>query len=235
MNVPLFSASNLVKRFDDSAECVLAVNQVSFTANQGEFIALMGPSGCGKSTLLGLLAGLVSPTEGTVDILNVTLNDLTNANLARFRLATLGLVFQEHNLIDEFTALENIKLPLEALGFRGAEADDLATRAIGQVALESLGNRFPSQLSGGQKQRVGIARALVGHKRIIFADEPTGSLDSRNSALTFEILRGLTRQGVCVIVATHDDLVVGYATRVIKMRDGQIVEDSQLRPPGTGH
>lgn len=220
--------ANLVKKFASAVEVISAVDGVSIEASAGEFIALMGPSGCGKSTLLGLIGGMTKPTEGFVSILGTTLGTLSENGISKLRREHLGLIFQEHNLIEEFTASENVMLPVEIAGLTRNQAISEAAKALSHVALADKARAYPHQLSGGQKQRVGIARALVGEKRIILADEPTGSLDSTNSRRIFAIFQSLARQGFCVIVATHDEAILSYATRLLKMRDGQIIEDSGI-------
>lgn len=224
----MITGDNLVKRYASAVEVISAVDGVSVEATACEFIALMGPSGCGKSTLLGLIGGTTKPTEGSVSILGVALSTLSENGISKLRREHLGMIFQEHNLIEEFTASENVMLPLEIAGLRGNQAFSEAAKALSHVALADRARAYPRQLSGGQKQRVGIARALVGDKRIILADEPTGSLDSTNSRRIFAIFQSLAKQGFCVIVATHDEAILSYATRLLKMRDGQIIEDSKI-------
>lgn len=225
----LVRADGLTKEFQTPVETIVAVNDATFEISQGEFVALMGPSGCGKSTLIGLISGIEIPTKGSVEVLNFVMSGHTDESRGKFRLANIGMVFQEHNLINEFTSLENAMLPLEVIGVQKRVATEQALSALQHVGISSKANAFPGQLSGGQKQRVGIARALVGEKRLVLADEPTGSLDFQNSKNVFELFRKMATEGLTVLVATHDESVLSYATRVMRMRDGRITQDSVLR------
>lgn len=222
-------ADRLTKEFQTPVETIVAVDDVTFEISQGELVALMGPSGCGKSTLLGLISGIDIPTKGSVEVLNFVMGGHTDESRGKFRLANIGMVFQEHNLINEFTSLENTMLPLEVMSISKRVATEQALSALQRVGISSKANAFPGQLSGGQKQRVGIARALVGEKRLVVADEPTGSLDFQNSKNVFELFRKMATDGLAVLVATHDESVLSYATRVMRMRDGRITQDSVLR------
>lgn len=222
-------AERLTKEFQTPVETIVAVDDATFEISQGEFVALMGPSGCGKSTLLGLISGIDIPTKGSVEVLNFVMSGHTDESRGEFRLTNLGMVFQEHNLISEFSSMENAMLPLEVMGVPKRVATEQALSALQRVGISSKANAFPGQLSGGQKQRVGIARALVGEKRLVLADEPTGSLDFQNSKNVFELFRKMATEGLTVLVATHDESVLSYATRVMRMRDGRITQDSVLR------
>jgi putative ABC transport system ATP-binding protein len=220
---------NATKRYVSPSETVHAVREASFTLDAGEFVILLGASGSGKSTLLGLMAGLDIPDTGTVGVLGTDVTTLSPDERARLRLAHVGLVFQDHNLIEEFTALENVMLPLEALGWASAAARDTARQTLGQVGMDGLADRLPAQLSGGQRQRVGIARGLVGERRLLLADEPTGSLDSDNARTLFQLLSTMCRAGAAVVAATHDPVAVSFADRVLEMTDGRLRERSGPR------
>lgn len=210
--------------FQDADETVHAVNNISFSAAPGEFVLLSGASGSGKSTLLNVIAGLQRFDSGAATVMGVDLETAQETDLARLRLAHVGVVFQENNLIREFNASENVQLPLRARGYPAADASAEANSVLEVVGLEKLGRRLPAQLSGGQRQRVGIARALVGGRSVLIADEPTGALDTTNSLAIFDLLRGFTDDGVCVIVASHDPAAENFAHRITKMNDGNLVE-----------
>jgi putative ABC transport system ATP-binding protein len=198
------------------------VRDVTFTAAAGEFVCVFGASGSGKSTLLNLLAGLDSPDMGRLEVGGHDLGALDETGRARLRLETVGVIFQDHNLVDEFTARENAALPLEIRGVRRAEAFEAADAELRRVGLEGLEDRRPRQMSGGQQQRVGIARALVGDRRVLLADEPTGALDSGNSRALFELIRHLCDQGTLAVVCSHDALCQEFADTVYEMVDGQM-------------
>ncbi|HEU5222414.1 MAG TPA: ABC transporter ATP-binding protein [Candidatus Lumbricidophila sp.] len=201
---------------------VHAVRDVSLTVHAGEFVSIMGPSGCGKSTLLGLLAGLDVPDSGSVRLLGGMLSNAAPDKRASLRLRNVGLVFQDHQLVPEFTCAENVMLPLELQGQHHFSAKGASLEALGLVGVAELADRFPSDISGGQRQRVGVARATVGGRRLILADEATGSLDARNSELVFSIFRDLADTGYAVIAATHDLTIRQYAHRGIQMADGTL-------------
>jgi len=210
--------------FASSSEEVWAVRDATFWVEEGKFVCLFGASGSGKSTLLNLIAGLDSATSGTIEVAGVDVGALGEDRRARLRLERVGVVFQDHNLIEEFTAVENVMLPLEALGGSASEARAKARAELDRVGLEGLGGRFPGQLSGGQRQRVGIARALAGDRRLLLADEPTGALDSGNSRALFELLRRLCDQGSTVLLATHEAMSREFADVVLEISDGVPVE-----------
>ncbi|MBX3116655.1 MAG: ABC transporter ATP-binding protein [Cryobacterium sp.] len=212
--------SDVSVEFEDAGETVHALSRVSMKADAGTFTWIGGPSGSGKSTLLGVISGLLEPKSGRVCVRGIDLAGLSQDQLADLRLKHVGVVFQENNLIKEFSAGENVELPLRAQGVEPKSAFSLAMESLGEVGLGNLANRMPAKLSGGQRQRVGIARALVGGRSVLVADEPTGSLDSANSRGVFGILREAADRGVCVIVASHDLEVRNYADRFIQMRDG---------------
>lgn len=222
----MISLTNVRLEHETPSGSVLAVDKVNLQVEAGEYVALLGASGSGKTTLLNLIGGLVSPTAGDVEVAGQRVNALTEAGAANLRLASIGIVFQDNNLIAEFSALENVMLPLRARGWTKQSAVSEATRLLTDVGLAGLEGRKPVELSGGQKQRVGIARGLAGDRRVLLADEPTGALDSTTSRAVFELLQTIASQGVAVVVVTHDPLVVEYASRVISIRDGTIIDDS---------
>lgn len=185
-------------------------------------MCLLGASGSGKTSLLNLIAGLDRPDSGSLIVKGRELAQLSEKELTAFRLAEMGVVFQDHNLIDEFTAIENVMLPLEVAGISTQDARTQALAQLDAVGLAGLENRMPNQLSGGQMQRVGIARALVGGRRVLLADEPTGALDSANSLALFETLSSLSAGGTAIILATHDPLAQDFASGVYTMTDGRL-------------
>lgn len=205
-----------------------ALNDVSVSVDEGEFAVIMGPSGSGKSTLLNLVAGLDRPTSGRVAVRGVDIDKLGEAALARFRRDSIGLVFQFFYLLPNLTAMENVLLPAQLKGNNAAaRARELFERlGIGEVA-----ERFPARLSGGQQQRVAIARALINEPALLLADEPTGALDTHSGEQVMELFSQLHRSGQTIIFVTHDPrLAKGYATRVLTVTDGEIIDDIHSTP-----
>jgi putative ABC transport system ATP-binding protein len=210
---------------------------VSFDVNEGEFLAVTGPSGSGKSTLLGLLAGLDQPTSGTVIVDGADVTALDEDALARFRLATIGYVFQSFHLIPTLTAAENVAIPLELAG--AADALGVARRLLDAVGLAGRTQHYPVQLSGGEQQRVALARAVALRPRVILADEPTGNLDTATGADIIALLLSLKREsGSTLVMVTHDPAVARHADRELALRDGRVVgADATVAPSGApaGH
>ncbi|WP_199712176.1 ABC transporter ATP-binding protein [Kocuria tytonis] len=201
------------------------MNELDVSFAEGEFVGLLGASGSGKTTFVNVLAGLENATAGAVTVAGHDLRALGAAERARLRREDIGVVFQDNNLVQEFTARENVALPLIMGGVRRRDAHAEADDMLDVLGLEGLGGRAPRQLSGGQQQRVGIARALVGGRRVLLADEPTGALDTQNSRAIFGLFAELASTGVTVVVATHDSLIEEYADRILVLRDGRLVED----------
>jgi putative ABC transport system ATP-binding protein len=195
---------------------------VDFTARAGEFVCVYGASGSGKSTLLNLLAGLDLADSGEIRVGGVDVSTADEAQRASLRLRTVGVVFQEHNLIEEFTAAENVALPLEAAGLSVAEARGQALDQLSRVGLAGLEDRFPWQMSGGQRQRVGVARALTGQRSVLLADEPTGALDSAATKELFELFRKLCDDGVLAVICSHDPRCRDFADTVYEVVDGRL-------------
>ncbi|EOM77344.1 ABC transporter ATP-binding protein [Rhodococcus rhodnii] len=218
------SATDLVKTYGSGDTRVTALDGVSIDFARGQFTAIMGPSGSGKSTLMHTLAGLDAATSGTVRIGDVDLTGLSDKQMTRLRRDRIGFVFQSFNLVPTLTALENITLPLDIAG-RSADQEWLDTIVDRLGLRDRLGHR-PSELSGGQQQRVACARALAGRPAIIFADEPTGNLDSRSGTEVLSILRAAVDEfDQTVVIVTHDPRAAGYADRAVFLADGRIVDE----------
>lgn len=225
MSTELITARKLMRTYVSEAERVDAVDEVDMVAGGSEFIGLFGHSGSGKTTLLNLIAGLDTPTGGELWVNGLDLLAASEDERVRLRRETIGMVHQTDHLIEEFTAAENVALPLEARGVSAREALVEASELLERVGLGGHEARFPRQLSGGQRQRVGIARALTGGRRVLLADEPTGSLDSANASAIFGLLRELCDDSRLVLVASHDPACRQFATRTVDMLDGRVVSD----------
>lgn len=221
---PIVEVRGVSHSYPMKAETITAVNQVSFEVSSGEYIALMGPSGCGKTTLMSLISGLLPVTSGSVSIDGTLVGALSPEQRAAFRLKNIGVVFQDTQLIPEFSVIENVMLPLELAGAKADVARAEATSALNRVGLGSFLDRFPDEISGGQAQRVGIARAIVGGRKVLLADEPTGNLDKENSLIVFETLGELAKSGLAVLVSTHDPLAEEFVSRTLPMSDGKILK-----------
>jgi putative ABC transport system ATP-binding protein len=218
-------ARDVTKEYKSGEQTIAVLRDVSFTIQQGDFVAIVGPSGSGKTTLLGLLAGLDTPTRGAVVLDDSDLGKLSENDRARLRGEKVGFVFQSFQLIPTLTAQENVQVPLELRGTPGAE--ERARELIDRVGLSGRGHHFPTQLSGGEQQRVAIARAFANSPRILFADEPTGNLDNNTGHRIFELLQSLNSDGGSTIVlVTHDFTLASRASRMIRLLDGAVVEDT---------
>lgn len=227
-------AINLFKTYYLEGVEINAVNGISLRIEDGEFVSIMGQSGSGKSTLMHMLGCLDKPTSGSIIIDGYDTKEMTDNELADFRLLKIGFIFQTFNLIPRASAIKNVELPLVYAGVKAAERRARAVEMLNSVGLgDRLYNR-PSQLSGGQQQRVAIARALINNPKIIFADEPTGNLDSKSGTEIMAILDSLHEQGKTVILVTHEAEVAEHAKRLIRVRDGQIIEDTQVENGLTG-
>jgi putative ABC transport system ATP-binding protein len=208
----------------DTVETV-ALNKVSFTIGDGEFVAIMGPSGCGKSTLLNILGLLDNPTAGSYLLDGKEVGNLRESERTEWRKGRIGFVFQSFNLIEEMTVRDNIMLPLNNLKLDKAEKRRRVDEALRRMGISHRAGHYPSQLSGGQQQRVAIARAIVGKPGLILADEPTGNLDSRNGAEVMDLLRDLHRDGATIVMVTHSQRDAAQADYIINLFDGQVVEN----------
>ncbi|HKS06198.1 MAG TPA: ABC transporter ATP-binding protein [Gemmatimonadaceae bacterium] len=218
-------ARDLTKEFVTGTHRLAVLRDVSFEIASGAFVAIVGPSGSGKTTLLGLLAGLDTPTRGSVHVYSEPLHAMSEDARARLRGDKVGFVFQSFQLIPTLTALENVAVPLELRGDRGAL--DRAAELLARVGLRDRVDHYPAQLSGGEQQRVAIARAFANRPKVLFADEPTGNLDGASGALIVELLEELNRtEGTTIVLVTHDTSIAARAQRVIRLRDGAVVADA---------
>jgi len=223
--VPIVTALNLAKRYQVDQTSVHALRGVSLTIQKGEFVAITGTSGSGKSTFMNIVGCLDRPTHGDYRFLNTSIGNITASQRAMIRNKYIGFIFQGFHLLKRSTALKNVALPLLYAGVPQEEREELAYRALKQVNLEARVNHKPSQLSGGQQQRVAIARALVNRPALLLADEPTGNLDTRTSIEIMQLLEELHRQGITIVLVTHEPDIAAYAKRQVEFRDGRIVRD----------
>ncbi len=212
------------------ATLVHALRSISFAAYAGELVAVMGPSGSGKSTLLTLAGGLDTPSTGAVEVEGTELGGLSLKARARLRRSAIGYVFQDFNLIPALTAAENVSLPRELDGVAPRAAAALARQALTEVGIPDLADRFPDEMSGGQQQRVAIARAIVGERRLILADEPTGALDTETGEEILRLLRARCDAGAAGVLVTHEARHAAWADRVVFLRDGVVVDESGSSP-----
>ena len=224
----IIKTENLVRHFTVGTQTVEALRGVSLDINKGEFVAIMGPSGSGKSTLMNIIGCLDSPTSGTYYLNNKNVSTLDDDALALIRNQEIGFVFQNFHLLARNTALDNIMLPLKYAGIDKSEQEEIAMEVIKSVDLESRAHHQPSELSGGQQQRVAIARALVNKPSILFADEPTGNLDSKTGDDVMNLFTNFHKQGQTIIVITHEIEVANQAERIISIKDGKIFEDQKV-------
>ena len=216
------------KVYGEGADTVHALRSVSLSVEAGALVAVMGPSGSGKSTLLTIAGGLESASEGEVVVGGRSMAGLSRAERARLRRRSIGYVFQDFNLLAGLTAAENVALPLELDGMSGRKARIEGLRALADLGLADRADHFPDQLSGGERQRVAIARAIVGERRVLLTDEPTGALDSINGEAVLRLLRKACERGVAGVMVTHDAQLASWADRVVFLRDGKMVD--QTRP-----
>jgi putative ABC transport system ATP-binding protein len=218
----MLKVTGVSKGFDDDRGRVEILAGVDLQVDPGELVCIYGASGSGKTTLLHVVAGLDTPDEGSVWIDGEDIAAESEAARAHLRLSRIGVVFQRDNLIRELSAWENVALPLLGLGHSMVEAREMSMSALESVGMVGLAERAPDRLSGGERQRVGIARGIVGNRSLLVADEPTGALDSDNSIKLFELLRKVASDGLSVLVATHDQLALPFATQALTIRDGRV-------------
>ena len=221
----ILETRDLVKKYKVGDEVITALNGVNLKIYQGEFVAILGTSGCGKSTLLNMISGLERPTKGDIIMGKTRINKVSERNMAKFRSKEMGFIFQSFNLIGALSALENVTLPLVLQGMGKKKREKLAKDMLKELGLGKRFHNKPSQLSGGQQQRVAIARSLVTKPKIIFADEPTGNLDSKTTVEILEFFQEIVRKRKCtLIMVSHDLEVAQYADRIVHMRDGQVTK-----------
>ena len=222
----LIELRNVYKIYSEGLESeVRALDGVSLEVERGEFVAVVGQSGSGKSTMMNVLGCLDIPTRGDYFLDGVDVRELSDKELSRIRNKQIGFIFQQYNLIQNLTVLENVELPLIYQGIDPIDRRELAMEALGRVGLADRAQHRPTQMSGGQQQRVAIARAISTHPPIIIADEPTGALDSRTGHEVLGFLQQLNKEGSTVILITHDNGIAATARRVVRIADGKIIED----------
>lgn len=217
---------NVIKTYDMGENSVKALQGVSFTINQGEFVSIMGPSGSGKSTCMNMIGCLDRPSSGLVEINGKETAKMSEKELAELRNKTIGFVFQQYHLLPSMTVLENVMLPLRYQGVEKHLRKEMAINALDKVGLKNRKSHRPHELSGGQKQRVAIARAMVTNPKIILADEPTGALDSETGKQVLDMFRQINATGTTIILVTHDPEIGASTNRCIKIFDGKIKSDS---------
>ncbi|MDE6290398.1 MAG: ABC transporter ATP-binding protein [Muribaculaceae bacterium] len=225
MNIQI---ENLKKIFRSDTVQTVALNNVSLTINDGEFVAIMGPSGCGKSTLLNILGLLDNPTSGTYRLDGKEVGALKESGRTDYRKGRIGFIFQSFNLIDTLSVWDNVMLPLNNLPLSRDEKNRRVDEALNRMGIAHRAKHYPSQLSGGQQQRAAIARAIVGKPGLILADEPTGNLDSKNGTEVMELLSELHKEGATIVMVTHSHRDAAVADRIINLYDGQIVDNLQM-------
>jgi putative ABC transport system ATP-binding protein len=223
---------NVVKTYGSADNEVHALRGIDLSVDAGALIAVMGPSGSGKSTLLTIAGSLEDPTTGEVVIGGAPLSKMSRDDKARLRRRSIGYVFQDFNLLPGLTAVENVSLPLELDGLGARKAQVIGMAALDELGLADRASHFPDELSGGERQRVSIARAVVGERKLLLADEPSGALDSTNGEAVMRLVLAACRRGVAAVVVTHDAQLASWADRVMFIRDGHMVDQtsSQVRP-----
>ena len=229
MSEPFIKATGLTKSFLKGKQEIVPIKDISFQVNSGEFISLMGPSGSGKTTLLNLIAGIDSPTEGTLLIGSQAIHEMNRGELTKWRSLHVGYIFQLYHLMPVLTAFENIELPLLLHNLSRAERREKVESALNQVGLSDRQNHFPKELSGGQEQRVAIARALVTQPSLIVADEPTGDLDRDSADEILNLLEELSaKENKTILMVTHDPKAAQKATRCLEIEKGKLITKPDL-------
>ncbi|MDD7794921.1 ABC transporter ATP-binding protein [Clostridium sp. 'White wine YQ'] len=222
----MIEISNVTKKYRMGKETVEALRGVNLKIENGEFLAILGPSGSGKSTLMHIIGGLDKPTSGTISVEGKDISKLKDKEMSKYRNSTIGFVFQAFNLENTQTALENVMMPLIFSGASKKERKIKALKALELVGLTDLSKHKPTEMSGGQRQRVSIARALVNDPAIIFADEPTGNLDSKTGSKIMNVFKELNEKGYTIIMVTHNEKEALRANRIVRIQDGEIAQDS---------
>jgi putative ABC transport system ATP-binding protein len=218
------------KVYGDGTTAVHALREVDLRVDCGELVAVMGPSGSGKSSLLTIAGSLEEPSSGTVLVNGTSLASMSAKMRAQLRRRSIGFVFQDFNLLAGLTAAENVAMPLELDGMNARDARKAALDALAQLRVDDRAEHFPDDLSGGERQRVAIARAIVGDRRLLLADEPTGALDSVNSEAVMRLLRDACHRGAAGVVVTHEAHLASWADRVVFLRDGRLVDQTNAAP-----
>ena len=219
----MITLKNVTKIYKTGRQKVFGVRNLNLTIKKGEFVVVIGPSGCGKTTFLNLIGGIDKPTRGEILIDKINLTKLGDKDLTNYRRSKVGFIFQFFNLIPVLTAVENVELPLMILGSGRREAREKALNVLKKVGLSNRANSFPAELSGGEQQRVAIARAIIHEPQILWADEPTGALDSETGEKIIALLEHLrSEQSITLVIVTHDERIANKADRVLLMRDGLI-------------
>jgi putative ABC transport system ATP-binding protein len=229
---PILVADAVRKVYRSGAESVVALHGLDLVVPRGEFLAVMGPSGSGRTTLLNCLSGLDEIDGGSVMVEGLSIHELSDSARTKHRAAEIGFIFQAFNLIPVFTATENVELPLLLAGVREHDARERSRETLSRVGLGHRLDRHPGELSGGEQQRVAVARALAGKPSIVWADEPTGNLDSEMARSVIELLDELHEEGLSLVLVTHDSTVAAHADRLITVRDGRLVADERLGKTG---
>jgi putative ABC transport system ATP-binding protein len=228
MNKFAISVRNVAKDFPVGDDKIRVLHDINVDVNAGELTYLVGESGSGKTTLISIIAGILYPTEGRVQVFDTEIYDLSDNELIRFRLANIGFIFQQYNLIPTLTAAENAAIPLIADGMKRDEAVERGKALLDKLNIANQADKFPRQLSGGQQQRVAIARALVHEPRLIVCDEPTAALDARSGRRVMDLLREVAlAKDRAVIIVTHDNRIFDLADRILAMEDGRITHDGR--------
>ena len=223
----MINITSISKEYVMGDNKLLALNNVDVSINEGEFVSIMGSSGSGKSTLMNIIGCLDVPSHGDYFFRDNNISNYSSNKLAELRNKDIGFIFQNFNLLPRLNALENVILPLLYSGKSKKERVELALKALENVGLKDRTHHRPNQLSGGQQQRVSIARAIAGTPKLILADEPTGALDSTTSLEIMKILNDLNETGITIVLVTHEDDIAKYGSRIIKMKDGKIIEDKK--------
>jgi putative ABC transport system ATP-binding protein len=224
----ILTAEGVRKVYRSASDEVVALQGLDLSVGVGEFLAVMGPSGSGKTTLLNCLSGLDTIDSGTVVVDGKSIHEVGDAERTRHRAASMGFIFQAFNLIPVFTATENVELPLLLAGSSQRDARGRAIETLRRVGLGHRLDRRPPELSGGEQQRVAVARALAGHPHLVWADEPTGNLDSETATAVMDLLAELHAAGLSIVLVTHDRSVASYADRLVTVRDGELVSNERL-------
>jgi putative ABC transport system ATP-binding protein len=224
----IIETNNLKRLFQVGSETVEALKGINLSVEKGEFVSIMGPSGSGKTTLMNIIGCLDTPSEGTYYLNNQLVNELDDDELASIRNKEIGFVFQSFHLLAKNSALNNVMLPMKYAGVKESEAEKRAINVLDKVGLSDRTSHAPSELSGGQQQRVAIARALVNNPSIIFADEPTGNLDSQTGDDVMNLFKELNSQGQTIILITHEEDIARQSKRIINIRDGLIESDLKI-------